>query len=426
MFVTAKGQDLLTYSRSTTGTYIGSDGLLKTAAVDEARIEYDGSELQGLLLEPISTNQWTHSTTFGGQWSHNGTLTGGQSPDPAGGSSAFLWVDADSAYDQDQLTASKSGITGSSTNRWTSSIFVKKPSSAPAGTEFEQWNFFTGGTGSNVYTRWEFDSNGVISLTASGNGGAGSSVPFNIGYDTLANGWYRIYQTTYDAAGNNPTVHQRIYAGRRVAGYTGSLLVYGPQLEQNHMVTSYIPTSGAAGTRQDDVAYIDADKFGLKLDRGTLVAEINNLKWFTNSSSSSFPRVIEHGNTTDINDRLAFALVRTDTNLVYLSGYTDNSAWGYANWEDYADSADVGPFSGKIAYRYDETSARAAKDGTILGSEDTDTNVEGQRPYRTRISIRRQSQGDDTYGGDPVKLHLKSLKYYPRKVSDSELQTLTT
>lgn len=416
MFVTAKGQDLLTYSRSTTGTYIGSDGLLKTAAVDEARIEYDGSgNVQGLLLEPISTNQWTNSTTFSGQWGHGGILTGGQSPDPAGGSSAYLWTDVDSAYDQDMLNALKSGITASGDNRWTASMFVKKPLSAPAGTEFEHWNFLTGGTGINLNTRWEFDSNGDISLTAK------TANLFNVGYDTLANGWYRIYQTFFDASGNNTNVYQRIYAGRRDAGYTGSLLVYGPQLEQNHMVTSYIPTTGVEGTRQPDIAYIDIDQFGVKQDRGTFVAEINNLKWFTNSPSSSFPRVIEFGNTTDISDRLVPMLVRTDNNQVYLAAVTDNSSWGYTMWEDYADSADVGPFSGKIAYRYDETSARAAKDGTILGSEDTDTNVEGQSPYRTRLAIRRQSQAIDTNGGDPVKLHLKSLKYYPRKISDTDM-----
>jgi len=416
MFVTAKGQDLLTFSRSTTGTYIGSDGLLKTAAVDEARIEYDGSgNVQGLLLEPISTNQWTNSTTFSGQWGHGGILTGGQSPDPAGGNSAYLWTDVDSAYDQDMLNALKSGITASGDNRWTASMFVKKPLSAPAGTEFEHWNFLTGGTGSSLNTRWEFDSNGDISLTAK------SASLFNVGYDTLANGWYRIYQTFFDASGNNTNVYQRIYAGRRAAGYTGSLLVYGPQLEQNHMVTSYIPTTGVEGTRQPDIAYIDIDQFGVKQDRGTFVAEINNLKWFTNSPSSSFPRVIEFGNTTDNSDRLVPILVRTDNNVVYLAAVTDNSSWGYTQWEDYADSADVGPFSGKIAYRYDETSARAAKDGTILGSEDTDTNIEGQSPYRTRLGIRRQSQAIDTNGGDPVKLHLKSLKYYPRKISDIDM-----
>lgn len=45
-------------SRASTGTYVGSDGLLKTAAVNEARYSYDPTTLalQGLLIEAASTN----------------------------------------------------------------------------------------------------------------------------------------------------------------------------------------------------------------------------------------------------------------------------------------------------------------------------------------------------------------------------------
>lgn len=430
MFVTAKGQDLLTYSRSTTGTYIGSDGLLKTAAVDEARIEYDGSgNLQGLLLEPISSNKINYSEDFS-QWTNNGTftLTAGQK-DPRGGNAAYLFVDQDGTNARPYLTKNITYSTDADTpdKRWTVSLYVKKPATNGV-SKLGITTFFLGVDTNSEFLEVNFDSNGSISSISSGvgTGGEAGGVVLSHGYEELPNGWYRIHFIIRDPE-SNTSLEMRIFPnGRNDTSNTGGILIFGAQVEQNHMLTSYIPTSGSEVTRQNDVAYIDADKFGLKQDRGTLVAEINNLKWFTNSPSASYPRVIEHGNTTDINDRLAFALVRTDTNLVYLSGYTDNSAWGYANWEDYADSADVGPFSGKIAYRYDETSARAAKDGTILGSEDTDTNVEGQRPYRTRISIRRQSQASDANGGDPVKLHLKSLKYYPRKVSDSELQTLTT
>ena len=59
---TGKAQDLITFTRSTTGTYLGSDGLLKSAAINEARIEYDASgNCLGLLVEEARTNQATHS-----------------------------------------------------------------------------------------------------------------------------------------------------------------------------------------------------------------------------------------------------------------------------------------------------------------------------------------------------------------------------
>ena len=426
MFVTAKGQDLLTYSRSTTGTYIGSDGLLKTAAVDEARIEYDGSgNVQGLLLEPNATNQLPQSTTFGGFTTvTGGSLTAGQSPDPAGGSSAYLWIDGNTSHDQAQLQYQKSGITASSTNRWTSSIFVKKPSRSDAVSTFELQNFFTGGTTQNVYSQWAFDSNGVLSLTTQG-GDEGTAEPYNVGYDTLANGWYRIYQTFNDDS-TNTNVLFRVYSGQRSGGggsgdQDGSLLVYGPQLEQTHMVTSYIPTSGTEVTRQLDRAYIDTDQFGVKQDRGTFVAEVNNLKWFTNSPTADFPRVIEFGNTSTNHDRLIPMIVRTDDNQVYTGIRTDDVFQASFIYQNYADSADVGPFSGKVALRYDETAARAAKDGVLIGNEDAVDDIEGQRPYRTRLALRAETELVATGNGSNVKFHIKSLQYYPRKLALHEL-----
>jgi len=426
-----KFQDIMTYSRSTTGTYIGSDGLLKTAAVDEARIEYDGSgNVQGLLLEPISTNQFPQSTTFGGFTTvTGGSLTAGQSPDPAGGSSAYLWIDGNTSPDQAQLQYVKSGITASSTNRWTSSIFVKKPSRSDAVSTFELQNFFTGGTTQNVYSRWAFDTNGVLSLTTQG-GDEGTTEPFNVGYDTLANGWYRIYQTFQDVSGTtNTNVLFRVYSGQRSESggsgdQDGSLLVYGPQLEQNHMVTSYIPTTGVEVTRQPDKAYIDIDQFEVKQDRGTFVAEVNNLKWAT-AVPGAYPRVIEFGNTTNITDRLIVMLVNGPENIIYSSVVTDGSNQGDITYQDFANSVDVGPFNGKVALRYDETSQGAAKDGVLIASEPPTGNIVGQRPYRTRLALRAEANAA-TGNGDGVAFHLKSLKYYPRKVSDTELSNFST
>ena len=59
------GQRLVTFTRGSTGTYVGSDGLIKTAAIDEPRITHDpttGRRL-GLLVEESRTNsaQWSEA-----------------------------------------------------------------------------------------------------------------------------------------------------------------------------------------------------------------------------------------------------------------------------------------------------------------------------------------------------------------------------
>ena len=66
---TGKAQNLITFTRSTTGTYLGSDGLLKSAAINEARIEYDASgNCLGLLVEEARTNLMTQSNIESAYW----------------------------------------------------------------------------------------------------------------------------------------------------------------------------------------------------------------------------------------------------------------------------------------------------------------------------------------------------------------------
>jgi len=56
----------ITFTRTTTGTYVGSDGLIKTAAIDEARFDHDPAtgESLGLLIEESRTNLDTNSETL--------------------------------------------------------------------------------------------------------------------------------------------------------------------------------------------------------------------------------------------------------------------------------------------------------------------------------------------------------------------------
>ena len=425
MFVTVKGQDLLTYSRSTTGTYIGSDGLLKTAAVDEARIEYDGSgNLQGLLLEPISSNKIDYSEDFS-QWTNNGTftLTAGQK-DPRGGNAAYLFVDQDGTNARPYLTKNITYSTDAETpnKRWTVSLYVKKPATDGV-SKLGITTFFLGVNTNSEFLEVNFDSNGSISSISSGvgTGGEAGGVVLSHGYEELPNGWYRIHFIIRDPE-SNTSLEMRIFPnGRNDTSNTGGILIFGAQMEQNHMLTSYIPTSGTEVTRQLDRAYIDVDQFGVKQDRGTFVAEINNLKWFMNSPSASYERVLEFGNTVNNTDRMIPLLIQTNQNLLYADIQTDNTYQASYSYVDYADSADLPPFSAKIALRYDETSARPAQNGVLIGNDLSTSDIEGQRPYRTRLALKDEANLVATGNGSGVKFHLKTLKYYPRKLALHEL-----
>lgn len=61
--------NLVTFSRATVGTYVGSDGLIKTAAVNEPRFDHDPvtGESLGLLIEEERTNFFLNSDTLSTQ-----------------------------------------------------------------------------------------------------------------------------------------------------------------------------------------------------------------------------------------------------------------------------------------------------------------------------------------------------------------------
>lgn len=60
---TIGGENLITFSRSSTGTYVDADGVMQTASVDEARFDHDPDNLEslGLLIEEARTNIFLNS-----------------------------------------------------------------------------------------------------------------------------------------------------------------------------------------------------------------------------------------------------------------------------------------------------------------------------------------------------------------------------
>ena len=63
------GNNLITFTRASTGTYVGADGLIKTATTDEPRFTHDPVTLEclGLLVEGARTNLLLNSATLSTQ-----------------------------------------------------------------------------------------------------------------------------------------------------------------------------------------------------------------------------------------------------------------------------------------------------------------------------------------------------------------------
>ncbi|WP_323956785.1 phage head spike fiber domain-containing protein, partial [Aeromonas caviae] len=190
---------MVNFSRSSTATYIGKDGLLKTAAANEPRFEKDG-----LLVEGQSTNIITNSNVFT-PYGTGATKVDNQ-PGPFGANDATR-IDTVNVYTGTNQTPPSSLVDGAV---YTTSVWLR----------------------------------GAVGGEAVRIGIHNSTVGLGV---TLTTEWkrYSITQTRF-AGTNSAFVIQAVNA-------TTSFFVYGAQLEALPFASSYIPTNGAAVTRAKDI-----------------------------------------------------------------------------------------------------------------------------------------------------------------------------
>lgn len=212
-------------TRSTTGTYVDSAGVIQTAAINAVRINHDPAtkEFLGILIENASTNLLTYSEQFDNAvWNKfaSGTITANATTAPDGNLTADLLV---------WTAANASGIYEIAASAFVSSmsVYAKAASGSPviligddSGSRFATFNL---ATGSRINTL----------------GTSSTSIT------PVGNGWYRL-AVVFSTAPSNI----KFISGTGVAG---SAYIWGAQLEAGTVVTSYIPTVASQVTRAADV-----------------------------------------------------------------------------------------------------------------------------------------------------------------------------
>jgi hypothetical protein len=195
---------MVNFSRSTTATYIGKDGQLKTAAANEPRFEKEG-----LLVEGQSTNLWTSQST-----SLNIVNAAQESVTLPTGVSGNVYKVVPSSTDYSYVRTSPPQQTGPHTL----SCFARKAD------------------GSDGMPTLYAGQAGALNVKASG--------------IYLGAGWWRMYALLTNPVGNTGF------------GFAPSALDQIPvhicffQLEALPFASSYIPTNGAAATRTKDLLYL--------------------------------------------------------------------------------------------------------------------------------------------------------------------------
>ena len=318
------GSNLVTFTRASSGTFVGSDGLIQSASTDAPRFDHNPTtgESLGLLVEEARTNLLLQSNGFDTTWTNtNSSETAASGTAPDGTNTAWEFKDTSdgsaTAHRLDQTVSFTSGVS------YTLSIYAKVGS-------IEGIHFLFPSGPFGVDTRINFD----LSLgTASVFAGTATASITNSG-----NGWYRCVATA-TASSTAPAAIQlrtmKVVSGTLSSFYqgdgTGTILVWGAQLEAGAFPTSYIPTTTATVTRSADVASISGSNFSAwyRQDEGTVFVEVP-------SANFSGGRILQIGDGTGANRQdLAFtsggllAFVNA-SNTAQVNAVTTNTTAGLA------------------------------------------------------------------------------------------------
>ena len=249
----------ITFTRSSGGSYVGADGLIKYAGVNEARFDHNPvtGESLGLLIEEARTNLLLRSEEFdnAGVWGAlSATVSSNTQVAPNGTTSAETITDINGATTAN-VGCFQSTTLADSTN-YAMSCYVK------AGTKTTCRVGIRDKAGANIFANFNL----ATGTTTTGN--AISSTIQNAG-----NGWYRCTAICTSATGaTSPRGIVFMDIGSYTADGTGTIHVWGAQLEAGAFPTSYIPTQASSRTRAADNASITGNNFSswYRQDEGTV------------------------------------------------------------------------------------------------------------------------------------------------------------
>ena len=376
------------------GGQVSGTPLLRTAAINEPRLEYDaqGNAL-GLLIEEGRTNLMTQSEDLT-TWNKNSvTVTANQIAAPDGTNTGYK-------VNENAATAPRyifqTGFTFTSGEEYTQSVYAK------AGTNnIVQLLGTSAAFGHEAWANFDL-SDGTI-------GSKGTATAAAI--QSVGEGWYRcsititVTTTVFGSAGFIALVPAK--TSSRVFSYEGNpsnhIYAWGSQLEAGAFPTSYIPTTGSTVTRTADIASVTASKYHQNSTQGTLYVAFT-----PNVDSSNFLRVAEFGYS---NLRFSIQIVNGA-----IRHYTRNAANNTNNviGTPYLYTLNS---TQKTAFTVSAGYAAQSTNGTNAQSE---TDVLGLNQSNVGFYIGRSNSGAQLNG------HIKQIQYYPKRLSNAQLQALTS
>jgi hypothetical protein len=386
----------ITFTRTSTATYVDEDGLIKSVDADVARFDHDPEtgECLGLLVEESRSNLVTYSSDMS-QWSAN------VSP---------IYADNDTTAPDGTLTADKlTGnnaaadgrfiiVTISANTTYSVASFIK-PTDQPR-TRIGVYSNVDSWYG-NVDTDW--DANGEPTTQNS----VGAS---NIKYEPYPNGWYRVSFQFTSPATINGNVNYFHMPDRTISGK--SAWFWGAQLEAGAFPTSYIPRDASTATRNPDNVSITGDNFSdwYNQSEGTFYSQF---KGESRAGSTGYVTKIVYSISDGSFNNSHYGVTPESNGDMYWYSVSSGAGQGLLG------ITPLQPFASNVVYK----SAYAIKTNdralSINGYIDTDSTT--TLPVVNRLYIGSSWTGSSIYLGG----HISKLTYYPTRLTNAQLQTLT-
>ena len=363
------------FTRASTATYVAKDGLIKTAAIGEPRIDFLNNSDGALKLEPQRTNNIQQSEDYSNAyWAKSVSISSDATTSPDGLTNADKLIESST---NTQQWAYRLNLAITSGLSYTISIFAKKEE-----VRYLQMRLLT-----NINLNAIFDLDlGTITRTV---GGIAS-------IEDYGNGWYKCSVSGTATSTGNAEHYLNLNTNGYTSGQsylgdgTSGIYVWGSQLEQGSYPTSYIPTQGSTVTRVGESSlqggFQDKNIFGST--QGSVVLEF---KW----------------------DIGAYVFDLSDASGIRLRIFDGGSDWKIrdytgASWVNtgFAKSNNV---KTKIAFKWNGTELTTFQDGVKSSSTDS---------FASSMSIESITTN---------KLNNTSnMQFYNTALTDQELINLTT
>jgi hypothetical protein len=408
---------LITYTRSTVGTYYDSNGLVATAAANTPRYDYNPVTFtnRGLLLESAATNWISNSTQSSSQFTFTGGVTTNlaTSNNPSSASAVLSSVRALAASDTvNQIKYMLRAETWTGTQINVFSAFFKNIS----GNLTYPILVIDDGASGGVYARFELTGSGTVVQSSF----TGTAVNYGAGIEQLPNGWYRCWIVGTPPAGsgraaisirNNTATFNGYDPAWTATAIGDGVYVWGPMIEKNigdrRKPSSYYETTFGAGTRGADSAAITGSNFSSFFNNteGTILVE------YYRSNESTFggytwPMSISDG--TNNNQISFYNILNTSavTNNAYNTGGTAQLDYLQVNLNNGIN---------KLAQSYKTNQVAFAANGSLIGVDYTNTTP----------SVNRLTIGNSYTGGNDLNDRVSRIVYWPKALSPTEVTAVT-